>query len=140
MNYKLILDNLIVGSQPLNFGEFDLQLIVKRCKEIGIRHMRRPVSEIFPHFKKGREHVHSTAGLERAPTVAITYMFWFCDMNLNTGYETLTSVRPCGPNKKAKRAATYDLAKDDQWKEPFESLPKHAFEDITPWERKLIQD
>lgn len=70
MNYTVITDNLIVGSQPqkcedvdhlkneegvayiLNlqqdkdaeFWGIDLQSIIKRCHEIEIRHMRRPVS------------------------------------------------------------------------------------------------
>ncbi|KAI3866336.1 hypothetical protein MKW98_007991 [Papaver atlanticum] len=136
----------------------DLQLIVDRCKDVGIWHMRRPAKDFDPDSLrsglpkavwslewaveegKGRVYVHCTAGFGRAPAVAIAYMFWFCDMNLNSAYETLTSVRPCGPNKKAIRAATYDLAKNDPWKEPFENLPEHAFEDIAPWERKLIQD
>lgn len=52
----------------------------------------------------------------------------------------LTLKRPCGPNKKAIRGATYDLAKNDPWKEPFESLPDHAFGDIADWERNLIQN
>lgn len=59
---------------------------------------------------------------------------------LNTAYGTLTSKRPCGPNKRAIRGATYDLAKTDPWKEPFDSLPDYAFEDVADWERKLIQD
>lgn len=59
---------------------------------------------------------------------------------LNTAYDTLTSKRPCGPNKRSIRAATYDLAKNDQWKEPFENLPDYAFADVADWERKLIQD
>ncbi|CAN1788693.1 Phosphoglucan phosphatase LSF2, chloroplastic [Linum perenne] len=50
---------------------------------------------------KGRVYVHCTAGLGRAPAVIIAYMFWFCDMNLNTAYDTLTSKRPCGPNKRS---------------------------------------
>ncbi|KAI3957955.1 hypothetical protein MKW98_020597 [Papaver atlanticum] len=136
MNYKLILDNLIVGSQPqkpediehlrdemnvayilnlqqdrdVEFWGIDLQLIVDRCKEIGIRHMRRPATDFdgdslrsgLPKAVsslewaveegKGRVYVHCTAGLGRAPAVAIAYMFWFCDMNLNTAYETLTKI------------------------------------------------
>ena len=59
---------------------------------------------------------------------------------LNEAYDKLTSKRPCGPNKRAIRGATYDLAKNDPWKEPFESLPEHAFEDVADWERKLIQE
>ncbi|XP_065870739.1 phosphoglucan phosphatase LSF2, chloroplastic isoform X2 [Euphorbia lathyris] len=127
MNYNLITDNLIVGSQPqkpedidhlkheenvtyilnlqqdkdIEFWGIDLQSIVKRCRELGIRHMRRP---------------------------------------LNEAYDKLTSKRPCGPNKRSIRAATYDLAKNDPCKEPFENLPEHAFEGVADWERKLIHD
>lgn len=31
---------------------------------------------------KGRVYVHCTAGLGRAPAVAIAYIFWFCNMNV----------------------------------------------------------
>lgn len=70
MNYTLITEDLIVGSQPqkvedidhlkeeenvryilnlqqdkdVEYWGVDLQSIINRCKEIGIRHMRRPVS------------------------------------------------------------------------------------------------
>lgn len=71
MNYNLITENLIAGSQPqkpedinhlkeeqnvayiLNLQQdgdiaywgIDLESIVERCKQLGIRHMRRPVRE-----------------------------------------------------------------------------------------------
>lgn len=32
------------------------------------------------------------------------------------------------------------MAKNDPWKEAFESLPEYAFEDIADWERNLIQN
>ncbi|KAL1290771.1 hypothetical protein HN51_059281 [Arachis hypogaea] len=184
MNYTLITDNLIVGSQPqkpedidhlkkeegvtyilnlqqdkdVEYWGIDLKSITRRCHELDVRHMRRPAIDFDPNSLrnvlpkavsslewaisegKGRVYVHCTAGLGRAPGVAIAYLFWFYDMNLNTAYELLTSKRPCGPNKRAIRGATNDLAKNDPWKEPFESLPDHAFEDIADWERKLIQD
>lgn len=184
MNYTLILDNLIVGSQPqkpedidhlklnenvayilnlqqdkdIEYWGIDFDSILKHCEQIGIRHMRKPAKDFDPDSLrtmlpravsslewalsegKGRVYVHCTAGLGRAPAVAIAYMFWFCDMDLNEAYDKLTSKRPCGPNKKAVRGATYDLAKNDPWKEAFESLPEHAFEDIADWERKLIQE
>ncbi|ESQ48940.1 hypothetical protein EUTSA_v10021258mg [Eutrema salsugineum] len=184
MNYTLIRDELIVGSQPqkpediehlkqeenvayilnlqqdkdIEYWGIDLDSIVNRCKDLGIRHMRRPAKDFDPlslrsqlpkavsslewavSEGKGRVYVHCTAGLGRAPAVSIAYMYWFCDMNLNTAYDTLVSKRQCGPNKGAIRGATYDLAKNDPWKEPFESLPENAFEDIADWERKLIQE
>ncbi|KAL4334350.1 hypothetical protein GQ457_07G019660 [Hibiscus cannabinus] len=184
MNYTLITDNLIVGSQPqkpedidhlkqeenvayilnlqqdkdIEYWEIDLQSIIERCRQLGVHHIRKPARDFDPDSLrnilpravsslewaisegKGKVYVHCTAGLGRAPAVAIAYMFWFCGMNLNTAYEALTSERPCGPNKKAIRGATYDLAKNDPWKEPFENLPEHAFEGVADWERKLIQD
>lgn len=70
MNYTLITDNLIVGSQPqkpedidhlkheekvayilnlqqdkdIEYWDIDLQSIKERCKKLGVLHMRRPVS------------------------------------------------------------------------------------------------
>lgn len=72
MNYTLIRDELIVGSQPqkpedidhlkqeqnvayilnlqqdkdIDYWGIDLDSIVRRSKELGIRHMRRPVRNI----------------------------------------------------------------------------------------------
>ncbi|KAH7654040.1 Dual specificity phosphatase protein [Dioscorea alata] len=184
MNYTIISDNLIVGSQPqkpedveylkeeekvayilclqqdkdIEYWGIDIQAIVGKCKELGILHMRRPARDFDPDSLrsqlpkavsllewamsegKGRVYVHCSAGLGRAPAVAIAYMFWFCDMDLNAAYNALTSKRPCGPNKRAIQGATYDLAKNDPWKEPFENLPEHAFQGVADWERKLIQE
>ena len=73
MNYTLITDNLIVGSQPqkpedidhlkqeekvayilnlqqdkdIEYWGIDLKAIVERCREVGICHMRRPVRNIL---------------------------------------------------------------------------------------------
>lgn len=70
MNYTVIADNLIVGSQPqkpedidflkeeegvayilnlqqdkdVEYWGIDLQSVIERCKELGIHHMRQPVS------------------------------------------------------------------------------------------------
>ncbi|CAD6268523.1 unnamed protein product [Miscanthus lutarioriparius] len=184
MNYAVLSESLIVGSQPqkpkdidhlkdeervayilclqqdkdIEFWGIDFQSIFNRCTELGIQHIRRPAVDFDPDSlrsqlpkavsalewaisqRKGRVYVHCTAGLGRAPAVAIAYMFWFENMDLNTAYKKLTSIRPCGPNKRAIRAATYDLAKNDPSKEPFENLPEHAFKGIAGWERKLIQD
>uniref|UniRef100_A0A2P2MQY4 Phosphoglucan phosphatase LSF2ic n=1 Tax=Rhizophora mucronata TaxID=61149 RepID=A0A2P2MQY4_RHIMU len=127
MNYTLITDNLIVGSQPqkpedidhvkhvenvayvlnlqqdkdVEYWGVDLKSIIERCQEIGIHHMRRPARDFDPDSLrsilpkavsslewaisegKGRVYVHCTAGLGRAPAVAIAYMFWFCSMNVS---------------------------------------------------------
>ncbi|TYK25817.1 phosphoglucan phosphatase LSF2 [Cucumis melo var. makuwa] len=79
MNYTVIADNLIVGSQPqkpedINFLKeeegvayilnlqqdkdveywgINLQSIIERCKELGIRHMRQPtLLELDPNMKE----------------------------------------------------------------------------------------
>ncbi|KAM3274050.1 hypothetical protein ACQJBY_043310 [Aegilops geniculata] len=184
MNYAVISDSLIVGSQPqkpddidhlkneenvayilclqqdkdIEYWGIDFEAVVTRCKELGIQHMRRPAVDFDPDSlrkqlpkavsalewaisqRKGRVYIHCTAGLGRAPAVAISYMFWFENMDLNTAYDKLTSIRPCGPSKKAIRSATYDLSKSDPNKEAFETLPERAFEGISVSERKLIQD
>ena len=72
MNYTLILDNLIVGSQPqkpedidhlkqnenvayilclqqdkdIEYWGIDLDAILKQCEQVGIRHMRKPVGPV----------------------------------------------------------------------------------------------
>ncbi|KAF8081136.1 hypothetical protein N665_0903s0017 [Sinapis alba] len=130
VNFVLLLQRMY----ELNAKDFDpLSLRSQLAKAVSS--LEWAVSE-----GKGRVYVHCTAGLGRAPAVSIAYMYWFCDMNLNTAYDALVSKRPCGPNKGAIRGATYDLAKNDPWKEPFENLPENAFEDIADWERKLIQE
>ncbi|KAK7410826.1 hypothetical protein VNO78_01962 [Psophocarpus tetragonolobus] len=144
--------------KDVDYWGIDLQSIINRCRELKISHNRIPARDFDPDSLrnelpkavsslewaisegKGRVYVHCTAGLGRAPAVAIAYLFWFCGMNLNEAYDMLTSKRPCGPNKRAIRAATYDLAKNNPWKEPFENLPEYAFEDIADWERNLIQN
>lgn len=36
---------------------------------------------------KGRVYVHCSAGLGRAPAVAIAYLFWFCNMDVSPNFE-----------------------------------------------------
>lgn len=143
--------------KDIEYWEIDLSSVTKRCDELGIRYMRNPARDFDPNslrnelpkavcllewaISQGKTvYVHCTAGLGRAPAVAIAYLFWFHEMNLDDAYKFLTSKRPCGPKKEAIRGATYDLAKNDPWKEPFEELPEHAFTDVAPWERQLIQE
>jgi protein-tyrosine phosphatase len=130
--------------------------ILQKCEELTIRHKRIPVGDFDPDSLR-RElpravaelewatsqgkmvYVHCTAGLGRSPAVAIAYLYWFHDMDLDTAYAFFIAKRPCGPKKKAIRGATYDLAKTDPNKPKFESLPDHAFSNISNEERKLIK-
>ncbi|CAM6117006.1 unnamed protein product [Calypogeia fissa] len=144
--------------KDVEYWGIDLQSIIRRCEELGVWHIRRPardfdgdslravlpiaVSALEHALEQGRTvYVHCTAGLGRAPAVAIAYLFWFNNMNLEDAYQFITSKRPCGPEKEAIRGATYDLAKiDDQWQAPFDELPDHAFNDVAGWERQVIQE
>lgn len=72
----------------------------------------------------GRVYVHCTAGLGRAPAVAIAWRYWFFDegreggeqggdgerrWSLDAEYGAVTRVRPCGPRREAILGATADL-------------------------------
>ncbi|MCO5574740.1 hypothetical protein L7F22_028530 [Adiantum nelumboides] len=143
--------------RDIEYWGIDFPAITKRCDELGIQYMRSPARDFDPSslrselpkavclldgaISQGKTvYVHCTAGLGRAPGVAITYLFWFNGMNLDGAYNFLTSKRPCGPKKEAIRGATYDLAKNDAGKEPFKELPEYAFADVASWERQLIQE
>ncbi|XP_060181738.1 phosphoglucan phosphatase LSF2, chloroplastic isoform X2 [Lycium barbarum] len=79
MNYTLITENLIVGSQPqkiedidhlkkeenvafilnlqqdkdIEYWGIDLHSIIRRCSEVGIHHMRRPARDFDPDSLRG---------------------------------------------------------------------------------------
>lgn len=83
MNYTLITENLIVGSQPqksedidhlkeeenvayilnlqqdkdIEYWGIDLQAVVNRCQRNGIRHMRRPVSSSSSSISSLSKHI-----------------------------------------------------------------------------------
>ncbi|KAI3858646.1 hypothetical protein MKW92_011319 [Papaver armeniacum] len=113
MNYKLILDNLIVGSQPQKPEDID--------------HLRKEMNVAYILNLQQDKDAKDFDGdsLRIGLPKAVSSLEWAIEE---------------GKGRKAIRAATYDLAKNDPWKEPFENLPENAFEDIAPWERKLIQD
>lgn len=75
-------------------------------------------------------YVHCTAGLGRAPALAIAYLYWLADAPkynaLDDAYNAVTSVRPCGPRKDAIRAATADVMRGGQ-DLGFERRPSHAY-------------
>ncbi|CAI5461465.1 unnamed protein product [Closterium sp. Yama58-4] len=185
MYYTRIAQHLLVGSQPqspddierlqreeevavvLNLQQdhdiaywgVDIHRITHHCRQLGLRHYRRPAVDFDPHSLRHQlpgmvaviEHhvsggrtvlVHCTAGLGRAPAAAIAFLFWFRDMDLRTAYEMVTTKRPCGPRWEAIRGATYDLAdtRHQHCRPPLEHLPSHAFSDVSQEERRRIQD
>lgn len=86
----------------------------------------------------GKVYVHCTAGLGRAPAVAIASLFWNRDMSLDEAYAYLTKIRPCGPNADAIRGATFDILDHRAWDE-FHHLPSDAFRFLSESDRDLIR-
>ncbi|XP_020685709.1 phosphoglucan phosphatase DSP4, amyloplastic [Dendrobium catenatum] len=57
----------------------------------------------------GVAYVHCTAGLGRAPTVALAYMYWVLGYKLSEAHKFLQSRRACCPKLEAIRSATADV-------------------------------
>ncbi|KAL5981799.1 Phosphoglucan phosphatase DSP4, chloroplastic [Asimina triloba] len=57
----------------------------------------------------GVTYVHCTAGLGRAPAVALAYMFWVRGYKLSEANELLQSKRACCPKLEAIQSATADI-------------------------------
>ncbi|PSR98055.1 Phosphoglucan phosphatase DSP4 [Actinidia chinensis var. chinensis] len=57
----------------------------------------------------GVTYVHCTAGLGRAPAVALTYMFWIQGYKLSEANSLLQSKRSCFPKLDAIKSATADI-------------------------------
>ncbi|CAE8666062.1 unnamed protein product, partial [Polarella glacialis] len=153
MNYAWVTPQLIVGGCPqtaadidrlvaegvgvvlclqedkdMKHFDLDIEPIQGRCSEVGISHLREPISDFDPFdLRKGLAravrrlvkemasqpgklaYIHCTAGLGRAPAVALAYMFWIDGMCLDEAYKQLLAVRMCHPQIGAIRSATWDL-------------------------------
>ncbi|XP_019193961.1 PREDICTED: phosphoglucan phosphatase DSP4, amyloplastic-like [Ipomoea nil] len=57
----------------------------------------------------GVTYIHCTAGLGRAPAVALSYMFWVQGYKLSEAYDLLLSKRSCCPKLDAIKSATADI-------------------------------
>ncbi|KAL2651423.1 hypothetical protein R1flu_019551 [Riccia fluitans] len=112
----------------LAYFNVDIGAIIKRAKEVdGIEHIRaqirdfdpydlrlrlpKVVATLFQAAKKngGTTYVHCTAGLGRAPAVALTYMYWILGYDLSEANAMLQKVRTCHPKLDSIKAATADL-------------------------------
>ncbi|GAY54454.1 hypothetical protein CUMW_156830 [Citrus unshiu] len=75
--------------------------------------MRLPavISKLYKAINRngGVTYVHCTAGLGRAPAVALAYMFWVLGYKLNEAHRLLLSKRPCFPKLDAIKSATADI-------------------------------
>ncbi|XP_078155662.1 dual specificity protein phosphatase (DsPTP1) family protein isoform X2 [Carex rostrata] len=57
----------------------------------------------------GVTYIHCTAGMGRAPAVALAYMFWILNYRLNEAYHLILSKRACFPKLEAIKNATADM-------------------------------
>nr|GMC72903.1 phosphoglucan phosphatase DSP4, amyloplastic [Ipomoea batatas] len=57
----------------------------------------------------GVTYIYCTAGLGRAPAVALSYMFWVQGYKLSEAYDLLLSKRSCCPKLDAIKSATADI-------------------------------
>ncbi|KAF5466999.1 hypothetical protein F2P56_016875 [Juglans regia] len=57
----------------------------------------------------GVTYIHCTAGIGRAPAVALAYMFWVQDYRLGEAHQLLLSKRSCSPNLDAIKSTTADI-------------------------------
>nr|QKY15166.1 phosphoglucan phosphatase (LSF) [Polytomella parva] len=111
------------------FFNLDGEAIRRRCQERGdINHVRFPIRDFDPYdlrlklpravskiakeFQPGENrtlYIHCTAGLGRAPAVALSFLTWIRKIPLEEAFNHLRSLRPCSPRIEAVRAATADL-------------------------------
>ncbi|KAF8107430.1 hypothetical protein N665_0122s0068 [Sinapis alba] len=89
-----------IRCQIRDFDAFDLRLRLPAV-----------VSTLYKAVKRngGVTYVHCTAGMGRAPAVALTYMFWVQGYKLMEAHRLLMSKRTCSPNLDAIRNATIDI-------------------------------
>uniref|UniRef100_A0A7S1RNA8 Tyrosine specific protein phosphatases domain-containing protein n=1 Tax=Alexandrium catenella TaxID=2925 RepID=A0A7S1RNA8_ALECA len=116
-----------------HFG-LDIEPIQKRAGELGIAHVREPIQDFDPLSLRKRlpgavrrlaqelaarkedesAYIHCTAGLGRAPGVALAYMFWSDGRCLDEAYRSMYEVRRCHPQLGMIRAATCDMLSGEE--------------------------
>ncbi|BBM99425.1 hypothetical protein MPTK1_1g21210 [Marchantia polymorpha subsp. ruderalis] len=112
----------------LAYFSVDIEAIINHAKEVdGIEHIRAQIRDFDPYDlrqrlpqviatlyqatkkNEGTAYVHCTAGLGRAPAVALTYMYWIRGYDLFEANAMLQKVRTCHPKLDSIKAATADL-------------------------------
>ncbi|XP_031502469.1 phosphoglucan phosphatase DSP4, amyloplastic isoform X2 [Nymphaea colorata] len=118
----------------LEYFRVDINAIQQYSKELnGIHHYRAEIRDFdafdlrmrlpavvsklskIVDINGGVTYIHCTAGLGRAPAVALTYMYWVLGYQLDDAHKLLQSKRPCFPKLDAIRSATADILVG-QWK------------------------
>lgn len=114
-------------NKDLAHFSIDLGPIVSRMKELGMSHVHYPIPDFDPlclrrHLVGGVRrlaaemasrpgelmYIHCTAGLGRAPGLALAYMFMLEDVCLDETFSQLFAVRRCHPQLGMVRAAACD--------------------------------
>ncbi|EXB58482.1 hypothetical protein L484_005216 [Morus notabilis] len=126
MNYNFIRPDLIVGSCLQTPDDVD------KLRGIGVKtifclqqdsdledfdshdlRIRLPavVSKLHKAINRigGVSYIHCTAGLGRAPAVALAYMLWVQGYKLSEALKLLLSKRSCSPKVDAIKSATADI-------------------------------
>uniref|UniRef100_A0A803MIR9 Tyrosine specific protein phosphatases domain-containing protein n=1 Tax=Chenopodium quinoa TaxID=63459 RepID=A0A803MIR9_CHEQI len=126
INYNFIRPDLIVGSCLQSPADVD------KLRNIGVKtifclqqdpdledfdgfdlRMRLPavVSKLYKAMNRngGIAYIHCTAGMGRAPAVALAYMYWVQGYRLNEAHRLLLSKRSCCPKLDAIKSATADI-------------------------------
>ncbi|XP_022945467.1 phosphoglucan phosphatase DSP4, amyloplastic-like isoform X2 [Cucurbita moschata] len=87
-------------AQIRDFDAFDLRLRLPAV----VSKLHKAINQ-----NGGVTYIHCTAGLGRAPAVALAYMFWVQGYTLNEALELLLSKRPCFPKIDAIKSSTADI-------------------------------
>lgn len=110
------------------YFDLDIAPIQKRCEEVdGVWHVRLGINDFDPYNlrlrlpavikemaqihreNEGTVYIHCTAGMGRAPAVALAYMWWVKGIHLEDAYATLYAARKCHPKLYAIRQAAADI-------------------------------
>ncbi|KAK2634147.1 hypothetical protein Ddye_028939 [Dipteronia dyeriana] len=93
----------------------DIQHLRAEIRDFDSFDLRMRLPAVISKFYKainrngGIAYVHCTAGLGRAPAVALAYMFWVQGYKLSEANSLLLSKRTCFPKLEAIKSATADI-------------------------------
>ncbi|KAI4346446.1 hypothetical protein L6164_007341 [Bauhinia variegata] len=93
----------------------DIQHLRAQIRDFDAFDLRRRLPAVVSKLDKainrngGVTYIHCTAGLGRAPAVALAYMFWVQGYKLNEAHTLLQSKRSCFPKLDAIKSATADI-------------------------------
>ncbi|XP_068645435.1 phosphoglucan phosphatase DSP4, amyloplastic-like isoform X2 [Aristolochia californica] len=89
-----------IRAEIRDFDDFDLRIRLPAV-----------LSKLYKAVKRdqGVTYIHCTAGLGRAPTVALALMIWILGYKLSEANQLLQSKRACFPKLEAIKSATADI-------------------------------